>query len=174
MNASMRSNSAPLMRLRYLCTLAAEQWHCLRACPRYPQGQGFIAPTTVHAAGNVELPVRLDITTCLSSSGCLRASRASRENSGSSSRNKTPRWARLTSPGRSPAPPPTSATREAVWWGALNGRVFGRPVPPSLKPAALQTLATSRASSRVSGGKMLASLRASIVFPDPGAPTMSR
>src|SRR5579875_4223409 len=42
-------------------------------------------------------------------------SRASRANSGSSSRKRTPWCARLTSPGRGMVPPPTRAAVETVW-----------------------------------------------------------
>ena len=48
---------------------------------------------------------------------------ASRRNSVSSSRNSTPRCARLTSPGRRTAtPPPSSPGVQTVWCGARNGR----------------------------------------------------
>ena len=44
-----------------------------------------------------------------------------RGNSGSSSRKRTPRWARLTSPGLARTPPPASAAWEAPWWGSREG-----------------------------------------------------
>ena len=54
----------------------------------------------------------------LVSSGSRSASSALRGNSGSSSRNSTPPWARLISPGLGGEPPPTKATALAVWCGA--------------------------------------------------------
>ena len=50
-------------------------------------------------------------------------------NSGNSSRRRTPRCARLASPGRGPGPPPTIAAVEAEWCGARNGgsAISGRP-----------------------------------------------
>ena len=57
-----------------------------------------------------------------SSSGWRRASSTTGENSPNSSRNSTPPWAALISPGRSVLdPPPTSATMVALWCGARNG-----------------------------------------------------
>ena len=52
------------------------------------------------------------------SSGSRRASSALRGNSGSSSKNSTPRWAKEISPGLGGEPPPTKATALAVWCGA--------------------------------------------------------
>ncbi len=61
--------------------------------------------------------------TARSSSGWRNASSALGANSPSSSRNRTPRCARVISPGRArPLPPPTSAAVDAVWCGARNGR----------------------------------------------------
>ena len=57
----------------------------------------------------------LVILMCPSSRGCLNTLRTSLGNSVSSSRNSTPLWARVISPGFALAPPPTIATFEAVW-----------------------------------------------------------
>src|ERR1700731_2288438 len=70
-----------------------------RGSPRWPQGQGFIAASSEKRAGKTS---RARARTTLiepSSSGWRRASSVSRRNSGSSSRKRTPRWARLASPG---------------------------------------------------------------------------
>ena len=110
-----------------------------------------------------------------SSSGCRIASSTDGANSPNSSRKRTPRLARLTSPGRStPLPPPVSETGEAVWWGARNGGA--RAVGPlgSGSPTAERMRATSRASSVASGGSRPGRRLASMVFPAPGGPTMSR
>ncbi len=95
-------------------------------------------------------------------------------NSGSSSRSRTPRWARLASPGRGPGPPPTIAAVEAEWCGARNGgsAISGR--PGSTSPATEWIRVTSSASSGASGGRTPGSRRASIVLPVPGGPARSR
>ena len=70
------------------------------------------AGARVHGGGQHEsrgigeaMAARLSVTTS-SSSGCRSTSSTLRRNSGSSSRNRTPPCARLTSPGRGVAPPP--------------------------------------------------------------------
>ena len=102
--------------------------------PRYPHLQGFMAAASINRQGKAALPcTRLTVTT-RSSSGWRRASSASRENSGSSSKNSTPLWARLTSPGRGTVPPPDSADALVVWCGLRKGRAFSSP-PPGKSPA---------------------------------------
>ena len=87
-----------------------------------PHGQGLVAATSMKRQGSSTAWRARTIVTRPSSSGWRRASSASRENSPSSSRNRTPRWASVTSPGRGGEPPPTSPAVEIVWWGARNGR----------------------------------------------------
>ena len=60
--------------------------------------------------GKVTLYLARDMEIWRSSSGCRIVSSALRENSGSSSRKRTPLWARLISPGRNDELPPISAT----------------------------------------------------------------
>ena len=67
-----------------------------------------------------------------SSRGWRSTSRLSRENSGSSSRKRTPQLARLHSPGRNCAPPPASAAELAEWWGLRKGRAVTRPRPAGI------------------------------------------
>ena len=57
-----------------------------------------------------------------------------------------------------------------VWCGARNGRVRQSPLRGASKPATLQIVEISIASSVVRGGKIPGSRRASIVFPPPGGP----
>ena len=57
-----------------------------------------------------------------SSSGWRMTSSVSRRNSGSSSRNSTPRWASEISPGRGVEPPPVRPGAEIVWCGLRKGR----------------------------------------------------
>ena len=68
-----------------------------------------MAATSVKLAEKVRVPsARLTFTT-LSSRGCWMRSSTRAPNSGSTSPNDTPWWARLISPRRGQCPPPTSA-----------------------------------------------------------------
>ena len=69
-----------------------------------------------------------------------------RRNSGSSSRNRTPLWARLTSPGRGRAPPPTRAACARRVVGAAEGPRMEQPVG-------------QEARRRVDGGRLEGLLR---------------
>ena len=110
-----------------------------------------------------------------SSSGSRSASSTEGGNSPSSSRKRTPPWARLISPGRSEAePPPTRATTELVWCGARNGGVVTSPPRGIATPAAEWIIVAASASARSSAGKTPVKRCASIVLPEPGAPTSSR
>ena len=88
-----------------------------------------------------------------------KESSTGRWNSGNSSRNRTPRCARLISPGRTCRPPPTSAGIDAQWWGALNGRrrrigrLQARPRPR--RPSTLRALRTAERgkNARKTGGE---------------------
>jgi site-specific DNA recombinase len=75
---------------------------------------GFIAATSCTRAGKATWALALATVTSPVSSGWRSESSTARWNSGSSSRNRTPRWARLTSPGRTRRPPPTSAAMDAL------------------------------------------------------------
>ena len=68
------------------------------------EGSAEVAVRVAAARATLTVPV---------SSGCRSESRTARWNSGSSSRNSTPRCARLTSPGFTFSPPPTSAAIDA-------------------------------------------------------------
>src|SRR5262249_16128931 len=70
----MRSRSGPEMRLTYFFTSKGVQAQCLSGWPRWPQGQGFIAPTSVRRAGKVTDMAARAIVTTPSSSGCRRTS----------------------------------------------------------------------------------------------------
>ena len=103
------------------------------------------------------------------SKGCLSASITWRWNSGASSINRTPPWARVTSPGRPWIPPPTILAKVAVWWGFLKGRVVTNPVSPN-NPITSCIRLTSMISFHVIGGNMVGNLSAIIVLPPPGGP----
>ena len=123
--------------------------------------------------GRSAAPRARTTATSPSSSGCRSASSAARPNSGSSSRNNTPRCASETSPGRGGDPPPTSPATEIVWWGARKGRSVNRPCPGRSLPATDQMEVVSTASSKESAGKSVGMRRASIVLPEPGGPMRS-
>ena len=110
------------------------------------------------------------MVTIPSSRGCRRDSKALRENSGNSSKNSTPLWARLISPGLGVLPPPINPTLLMVWWGDLNGLSVTKGISGGSKLAILYNLVISIDSSKVKEGRMVGSLRASIVFPEPGGP----
>ena len=74
-------------------------------------------------AGNVVLFKARAMVTVPSSKGWRRTSSVRRLNSGSSSRNKTPLWASVISPGVGVEPPPTRPASLMVWCGARKGRV---------------------------------------------------
>ena len=81
----------------------------------------------------MELLAREMVTTP-SSRGWRSTSRVERLNSGSSSRKRTPWWARLTSPGRGVVPPPMSPASEMVWCGARKGRWRQQPLARLQQP----------------------------------------
>ena len=109
------------------------------------------------------------MVTSLSSRGCLITSKTVRLNSGSSSKNNTPLWDKEISPGWGYCPPPTRATSDMVWCGALNGRSYNKPWSFVL-PTTEWILVVSKASSKDMGGKIEGSLFANMVLPDPGGP----
>ena len=111
---SIRSMRGPEIRRWYRETIGREHEQECAVSPWKPHGHGFIAPTSMKLAGNVTVPCALLIVTTLSSSGWRRTSSDECPNSGSSSRNSTPRWARVISPGRGTIPPPTSPAFEMV------------------------------------------------------------
>ncbi|GIX13746.1 MAG: hypothetical protein KatS3mg118_1705 [Paracoccaceae bacterium] len=92
------------------------------------------------------------------SSGWRRASSTLRANSASSSRNSTPRCARLTSPGVAPPGrrPPVRPWRRR---GAGPGTGGLREMPPAVRPLMLRTMATSRAAAGDRSGKRPGSAR---------------
>ena len=102
------------------------------------------------------------------SSGSRKASKALRLNSGNSSKNNTPWWARDISPGRGGEPPPTKATEVAVWCGLRTER---RPQSDGEKrPTKLATAALSKHSVKPMGGSKLAKRCANMDLPLPGGP----
>ena len=142
----------------------------------YPQGQGFMAAPIMNLAGQVTVPLARLIEISPSSMGSRKASRTLRLNSGSSSRNRTPLWARLASPGFSRVPPPTNDTMEALWWGVRNGRTMTG-LNSSESPAVLAhewIRVVSRISSSVISGRMPGMHFAHKVLPAPGEPTIRK
>ena len=134
-----------------------------------------MAPTSTKRAGKVVVPRARLTTTRPSSRGWRRASSTAVGNSPISSRKRTPPWARLISPGRiHVVPPPIIATAEALWCGARNGGRVTSPVVGSPSPATEWTRVASREVARSRGGSRSGRRVASMVFPEPGGPTIRR
>ena len=124
----MRSSSGPERRRRWRARSAAVQLAARR--PPSPHGHGFEAATSMNRVGKTMTCWPRTIVTWPSSSGWRSASRLGRANSDSSSRNSTPRWASVASPGCGGLAPPTRPAAEIVWCGARNGRAVTRPAAP--------------------------------------------
>ena len=127
---STRSSSGPDSLARYLRRTAGVQAQA--ACRPGPlaHGHGLAASTSVKRAGKRAVTPDRATTTSPDSSGWRSASSTSRPNSGASSRNRQPRWAREAAPGRiTPLPPPTIAALVAVWCGAQNGGAVSSGLP---------------------------------------------
>src|SRR5215211_2876576 len=92
---SMRSSRGPESRLAYRCRSYRLQRQANRLSPRCPQGQGLAAATRANRAGKRTEVMARETVTSPSSRGWRSASQAARENSGSSSRNRTPWLARV-------------------------------------------------------------------------------
>src|SRR3989338_10601949 len=93
----MRSSSGPEIFDKYFWICSGEQWHSFLGSVYQPQGQGFIAHTSMNLDGKrVDLAARATVTQW-SSRGWRSDSRTLRLNSGSSSRNRTPLWLNLSS-----------------------------------------------------------------------------
>ena len=110
---SKRSSNARDTFSRYAEIRCGLQPQSAAGSPRPPHGQRFIVATRRKRAGKSAWPPTRATETTPSSSGCRSDSSTERENSGSSSSRSTPRCARLASPGRGVAPPPTMAAAEA-------------------------------------------------------------
>jgi len=106
-----------------------------------------MAAASMKRVGYVSDDAARAMVTWPSSNGWRRTSKTRRLNSGSSSRNSTPRWARLTSPGRGMFPPPMSPASEIVWCGAQNGRVASSAWPDDSCPQMEWILVVAMASS---------------------------
>jgi hypothetical protein len=133
--------------------------------------------TRVNAAGYSTVAWARATEITLSSKGWRKTSRQERGYSGNSSKNKIPWCAKLISPGVDFDPPPTNATRLAVWCGARNGRLITKPAEFSSEynvPATLWIFVMSKLSARVKSGIMVGKHRASMVFPLPGGPISNK
>src|SRR3989338_4012572 len=109
---SILSATGPEILRRYFSTKCGMHSH--REVPQNPQGQGLSAAISMKFAGKIAEPLAREMETTLSSKGSRSACTTSRWNSGNSSRNKTPRCASVTSPGRGEDPPPISEAYEDV------------------------------------------------------------
>src|SRR3989344_3020216 len=119
---SIRSIKGPDSFLLYIETCDGEQIQGFSGLFKNPQGQGFEAPINMKRLGKVKVFLAREMVIFPSSMGWRKDSSTSRWNSGNSSRNNTPRCARVISPGRNGVPPPNKEASEAIWWGARKGR----------------------------------------------------
>ena len=121
------------------------------------------------SAGYVTLPTFLDIVISPFSIGSLKHSKVLLSNSKSSSKNKIPLWAKVTSPTLKSLPPPMRDTLVAVWCGFLKGlSIF--PLVLFKSPETLYILVVSNISFLFNSGNKDLTPLASIVLPDPGGP----
>ena len=121
----MRSSSGPLRRRRWRARSAGRAAAARR--PPMPHGHGFVAATSMKRVGKHQTLLAADDHTWPSSSGWRSASRLGRGNSESSSRNSTPWWASVASPGAGARRRRPGRTAEIVWCGARNGRARDEP-----------------------------------------------
>src|SRR3989344_57196 len=103
---------------------------------KYPHGQGLAEATSIKFAGYWTRRKERAMVTDPSSKGPRNASSTDRGNSLNSSKNNTPRCARLISPGWGLLPPPIKPTKEVLWWGERNGRWRSRLPPAAICPEA--------------------------------------
>ncbi len=113
-------------RARQLVAVALHHVRCAGAACRWVRqdihrGTGSSPPPTETVPETARDPWPGKSRMCPDSKGSRKTSNTLRSNSGSSSRNSTPWWARVISPGCGFEPPPTSAGPEAEWWGWRNG-----------------------------------------------------
>jgi len=137
------------------------------------QRHGFMAATSWTREGYVTWALARATTIQPFSSGWRNDSSTARGNSGSSSRNRTPRCDSDISPGRARVPPPTVAAIDDEWCGSRNGLRRVRR-PPVSSPATLWIMLTSSTSDGASGGSSPGRRWASIDLPAPGGPIISR
>lgn len=126
--------------------------------------------TRIKLAGKVTFSLVLEIVICRSSSGWRRDSRTWRENSGNSSRKRTPWCASEISPGTMGVPPPIIAQLELLWWGVRKGREIDlRGSWDSSLILAISNISNGEGADNREGIAL-----ASIVLPLPGGPVRRR
>jgi hypothetical protein len=110
----------------------------------------------------------------LSSNGCRSPASPCRRHSGRASRQRTPWWARDTSPGLGTWPPPISPPSAMGWWGARHGRVVTTAGPRPVRPATRGMRGVSRASARVISGRTSSGGGPASISPPRAAPGAGR
>ena len=93
-----------------------------------------MAAIRMNDAGKLTVANERAMVTLASSSGWRNASSDERVNAGNSSRKRTPKWAKDTSPALGIVPPPTRAGVLAEWWGMRTGRVAINATPGGNSP----------------------------------------
>ena len=125
-----------------------------RGRPGRRRGTGSWPPRAGSARAGAGSPRTRAMVTARSSSGWRSASRTLRRNSGSSSRKRTPLWARLTSPGpRARSRRRRAAASLAVWCGLRNGPL-ARAARRAARPRRSGWRSSPAPPSGESGGRM--------------------
>ncbi len=127
-NISIRSKNGSESLFLYLLISLVVHLHCLLFANKFPQGQGFIAPTNIISAIYLIFELTLDILTTPSCKGSLKASKTFFENWGNSSKIEYPKFAKATSPifGLKKHPPPI-LRQKVKWMWERNGRLGFKP-----------------------------------------------
>src|SRR3989339_1786270 len=132
------------------------QTHFLVGCVLYPHGHGLDAATRIKLAGYLKVLLALVKTIVPSCRGWRSDSKTSLWNSQNSSINKTPRCAKVTSPGSGAiGPPPNIPAYEIVLCGDLKGGISTRAPFGGIKPILEYIFVTSKASCEFNVGKIL-------------------
>ena len=145
-----------------------------RARPKYPQGQGFIAPTSMNRAGKIAVRAARAIRdAALFQRLAQHLQHAALElRHLVEEQHAVVREADFARP-RLRAAADQRDVRDRVVRRPKRPRA-SRPAPGGSSPATEWIAVTSSASSKVSGGRIPGSRRAIIVLPAPGGPTSSR
>ena len=148
---SMRSRIGPEMRDRYAGRFDPACSGQSRVMSEIAARTGFMAPISWNSAGNSACLAALDTRRDRTREAAATLREPGDRTRAAHREIATPCMAIEISPGLGSLPPPTSATAEAVWWGALNGAGAILQMKPDVPSDC--TAADDSASSCVIGGR---------------------